>query len=440
MEDNNQTAAFDRRVHVAAGCDENYALPLAVMLASLEANLGSEVKVVAHVLHSGLQPATRQKIAASVDSRRIEIDWIPVEPQQLAIAAGTLRSFDTVSLASYHRLLLPTLLPATLDRVIYLDCDLVLLHDLWDLWRTDVSGHCLGAVRELLEQARYAASPSGVRLYRELGLPPDLELFNAGVMLINLARWRQRLLGPRAFHYLREAGTELRWHDQEALNVVVAGDWLPLDVRWNVTLHAYRDQTDPALRALVEQPRIVHYNASVKPWQSHYRLSQRELFFRYVDATQWSGWRPVPERYALAYRLARRLRPRASQARLRSDPAADAALVNARGAARNARFRADDWQRDTCANAERRDSRLRAHCRQRSCGPGSSHASARPRCRSRHGIDWSRTRHRFSAAERGTRPSAPVCVARTRPGLALIAAPASVSLWRGSLVSRTGPE
>jgi lipopolysaccharide biosynthesis glycosyltransferase len=307
VEDGNQTAASGRRVHVAAGCDENYALPLAVMLASIQANLGSEVTVVAHVLQSGLQPATRQRIAASVDSRRVEIDWIPVEPQQLAIAAGTLRSFDTVSLASYHRLLLPTLLPATLDRVIYLDCDLVVLHDLWDLWRTDVSGHCLGAVRELLEQARYAASPSGVRLYRELGLRPDLELFNAGVMLINLARWRQRLLAPRAFHYLREAGTELRWHDQEALNVVVAGDWLPLDVRWNVTLHAYREETDAALRALVEQPRVVHYNASVKPWQPHYRLSQRELFFRYADATQWSGWRPLPERHALAHRLARRL-------------------------------------------------------------------------------------------------------------------------------------
>ena len=307
MEDGHQTAASDRCVHVAAGCDENYALPLAVMLASIEANLGSEVTVVAHVLQSGLDAATRHKVGASVDSRRIQIEWIAVEPRQLAVAAATLRSFDTVSLASYHRLLLPTLLPQALDRVIYLDCDLVLLHDLWDLWQTDVSGHYLGAVRELLEAARYAASPFGLRLYRELGLPPDLELFNAGVMLINLARWRQSLLAPRAFHYLREAGTDLRWHDQEALNVVVAGNWLPLDVRWNVTLHAYRSETDAALRALVEQPRIVHYNASVKPWQSDYRLSQRELFYRYVDTTQWSGWRPVPQRHALVQRLARRL-------------------------------------------------------------------------------------------------------------------------------------
>ena len=60
MQDGNQTVAFDRREHVAAGCDENYALPLAVMLASIEANLASGVTVVAHVLQSGLQPATRE--------------------------------------------------------------------------------------------------------------------------------------------------------------------------------------------------------------------------------------------------------------------------------------------------------------------------------------------------------------------------------------------
>src|SRR5262245_56041362 len=108
------------------------------MLASIEANLGPDRTVVAHVLDSGLRAAARLKIADSVDRRRIQIEWIPVESAQLAAAARTLRSFDTISLASYNRLLLPGLLPATLDRVIYLDCDLVVLHDLWELWRTDV--------------------------------------------------------------------------------------------------------------------------------------------------------------------------------------------------------------------------------------------------------------------------------------------------------------
>jgi lipopolysaccharide biosynthesis glycosyltransferase len=164
--------------------------------------------------------------------------------------------------------------------------------------------------------------------------------------------------------------------------VVVAGNWLPLDVRWNVTLHAYRSETDSALRALVEQPRIVHYNASVKPWQPDYRLSQRELFYRYVDATQWSGWRPVPQRHALSSAWHDGWCACVASSPTQQ-PAADAELgeCSQRGAqcAAPCRRLAAEFR----ANAERRDSRLRAHCRQRSRRSDSSHASARAWCRSR---------------------------------------------------------
>jgi lipopolysaccharide biosynthesis glycosyltransferase len=308
VEGDNQTTSTDRRIHVAAGCDANYALPLAAMLASIQSNLGPGRTVVAHVLDSGLDETARLKVAGSVDPSRIEVEWIPVEPRHLAAAAGTLRSFDTISLASYNRLLLPGLLPETLDRVLYLDCDLVVLHDLWDLWQSDLGGRSLGAVRELLERARYAGAPAGVRRYRELGLAPNLELFNAGVMLIDLRRWRSTLLTPRAFHYLREAGGDLRWHDQEALNVVAASDWLSLDIRWNITMHAYRGRSDPALREFVAHPRIVHYNASIKPWQPDFRLAQRDLFFSYLDRTAWAGWRPTQAGRAMTRRIVTRFR------------------------------------------------------------------------------------------------------------------------------------
>jgi lipopolysaccharide biosynthesis glycosyltransferase len=123
VEDGHQTAASDRRVHVAAGCDENYALPLAVMLASIEANLGSEVTVVAHVLQSGLDAATRHKIGASVDSRRIQIEWIAVEPRQLAVAAANVTELRHGLARVVSPPVAADAAAAALDRVIYLDCD-----------------------------------------------------------------------------------------------------------------------------------------------------------------------------------------------------------------------------------------------------------------------------------------------------------------------------
>lgn len=296
-----------RPIQVAAACDASYAMPLAVMLASLAARLGRRHRVVAHVLESGLDAATRARVAQSVPGDRLSLRWTSIDASRFAGLRATLRDFDTVSLASYYRLLLPEVIPADVDRLIYLDSDLVVLHDLWDLWTTEIGDACLGAVPELLESARYASSRAGIRLHRQLGLRADMELFNSGVLLINLARWRNMEVAARALNYLREAALHLRWHDQEALNAVVAGDWTPLDPRWNVTMHVFRSGTAGPLRELARKPRIVHYNAAIKPWHADFQLGYGELFYRYLDTTAWRDWRPQQARHATLRRLAARL-------------------------------------------------------------------------------------------------------------------------------------
>ena len=279
-------------LHIAAACDESYAMPMATMLASVAANLHPLRRANVYVLESELSDATKQKIAGDLPTDRIDVQWINVLAGRLGELRGTLRSFDTVSLASYYRLLLPEVLPKEIHKVIYLDCDLVVLHDLGALWDLDVRATCLLAVGELAALSRFVSSSAGIPLYRELGLPPDLPFFNSGVMSINLERWRKLLVMQRAIKYIREAGMRLRWHDQEALNAVVAGDWTALDPRWNVTMHVFRGSQDAAIQALTRSPYIVHYNAAIKPWHHDFSYGFGETFYRYVDATAWRGWRP----------------------------------------------------------------------------------------------------------------------------------------------------
>jgi len=271
------------------------------MLASVASNLGEGRRVRAYVLESALSRDTKEKVAGSCPPERIELTWIPVEPGRLAALKGTLRSFDTVSIESYHRLLLPELLPANLDKVIYLDCDLVVNRDLGELWDLDASTTSLLAVSELTTAAQFVSSKAGIRLHRELGLARDLKFFNSGVMVINLRRWRERQVSQQALTYVREAMQYLRWHDQEALNAVLAGDWAAIDPRWNVSMHVYRDAASRQDVALTTDAYIVHYNSAIKPWHYGFSFGRKELFFTYLDATAWRGWRPArPPRPALA--------------------------------------------------------------------------------------------------------------------------------------------
>jgi lipopolysaccharide biosynthesis glycosyltransferase len=302
-------------LHVAAACDESYAMPLAVMISSLAANLSMSRSACVHVLQRHLPTSLRTKVEESVHRDTVRINWIDIDANRLPSLENTLRSFDTVTLESYYRLLLPDVLPQDLDKVIYLDSDLVVHHDLSKLWDLNVENTCLLAVAELSPASGCVSSPAGIRLYRELKLPSKQKIFNSGVMLINLRKWRHEQVSARAFIYLEAARQYLRWHDQEALNVVLAGDWDELDSRWNVTMHAVRTSADTRRHAdLIQNPYIIHFNSARKPWQTDFSLGFQNLFYHYLDTTAWKDWRPDTTS-SMTKRIARVIR-RAAQKRI----------------------------------------------------------------------------------------------------------------------------
>jgi lipopolysaccharide biosynthesis glycosyltransferase len=207
--------------------------------------------------------------------------------------SAPIRVYDHISPVSYFRLLFPDLLPVELNRVIYLDCDLVVLGDIGMLWNICIEDEYAAAVPELAEDSRRVSSSQGLRLWRELGLAADLEQFNSGVLLINLEKWRAEFIQQRTLVYLEQAADWLRWHDQEALNAVFAGGWLRLDAGWNLTMRHLMK----TLPVTYQQPCIIHYHSAAKPWHAEYPFALQEVFLDYLDRTAWTGWRPVRTRF-----------------------------------------------------------------------------------------------------------------------------------------------
>lgn len=154
------------------------------MLRSLIDNLETGRSVVAHILFKTLSSATRERLQASVPTERLHIEWTPVGRAEFTSESAPIRSYDHISPASYFRLLLPDLLPVELNRVIYFDCDLVVLGDIGRLWDLGIDEHFAAAVPELTADSHLVSSPLGLRLWQELGLDVDLEQFNAGVLLV----------------------------------------------------------------------------------------------------------------------------------------------------------------------------------------------------------------------------------------------------------------
>src|SRR5207244_1433075 len=123
------------------------------------------------------------------------------------------------------------------------------------LWDRGTGDHAVLAVQDSI--APYVSSRFGVARYRELGLPPKAKYFNAGVLVLNLDRWRRERVTERALEYVKAYAHEVSFWDQEGLNAVLSGKWGELDSVWNWNACAGRagggQRTDAAVK-------IVHFS------------------------------------------------------------------------------------------------------------------------------------------------------------------------------------
>ena len=271
---------------IATAIDSGYALPLAVMLRSALVNVGHEVGIEAHIIDDGLSLAERDKVEASLP-RNVVLHWVQRPREQFE----GLPNWGRVSMTTYHKLTLGEWLPSWVNRVIWLDADMLVLGNLVRLWEADLDDHLALAAQDIL--VPYVSSRFGIAARRELGLEQQAKYFNAGVMLIDVARWRRDEVTARAFDYLRRYRERVFFLDQEALNVVLAGQWKELDPRWNWNPVIDRVSTYKGGRdKIAGDPWIIHFVGNLKPWTYLGSGRHQMLYYQWLDQTAWRGWRP----------------------------------------------------------------------------------------------------------------------------------------------------
>jgi lipopolysaccharide biosynthesis glycosyltransferase len=278
------TGGADTHVVIACAADSEYVIPLAVTLKSALATLSAGATLSAHVVDAGMKEPDRNRLSQLCVAGGGALVWHDANSS----AIKPLPLPGRMTMATYHRLALARLLPAEVRKVIWLDSDVVVADDLQKLWRTDLADNHLVAVPDPC--VPYVSSRYGIRRWRELGLDEKARYFNAGVMLIDLDRWRQDEIGERAGDYLRERGTEVMFWDQEGLNAVLSDRWGELDVRWNFC-PGFTPREQPDSAGL--EPAIVHFAGTLKPWLLPApSVGPRALFYKVLDETPWAGWRP----------------------------------------------------------------------------------------------------------------------------------------------------
>jgi lipopolysaccharide biosynthesis glycosyltransferase len=278
---------------IACAADEHYVMPLAAMIKSVLTNVQTSRRLSLYIVDGGIDENDKERLVKSWALDRLEIQWVLPDHSLLS----GLPLWGRMNISTYYRLMISTLLPESCGKAIWLDSDMIVEGNLAELWEIDLGNKCALAVQDLV--IPYVSSCYGIACYKELGIPRDAKYFNAGVMVVNLDWWRQQAVTDRVLAYLRKYRDTVCFWDQEGLNAVLAGQWGELDPRWNQISSVsgrsffsveHLDQT--AYQQVVNDPWIVHFAGTWKPWVYHNNNPARALYFRYLDMTVWAGWRP----------------------------------------------------------------------------------------------------------------------------------------------------
>jgi len=255
-------------------CDGGYAMQLATTLRSIvESNPGAW-PVDCHVLASGFSAEARARVSESLPPGSASLRWVPVDLEPFRRYA----TMEHISPMTYARFLIPTIFAEGISRVLYLDADLLVLGTLDGLRDAELGDAPVGAVLDGMEPRRKAGAPGTERV-------PRVEAyFNAGVLLIDLDRWRSERISERSLAYLA-AHPDTPYSDQDALNVACDGAWRRLDGRWNVQNH---DETRFSAIPLAERPGIVHFVTSAKPWKPSSLSLNAALYDSFRDRTRFA--------------------------------------------------------------------------------------------------------------------------------------------------------
>lgn len=252
--------------------NSNYYKPAMVTMHSVLCN--NPCEVVFYIIYSSLSAAEKerlQELAAASGHGRVEFLEVPEG------TFGDLPTLSWISTETYYRLMAQKLLPESVERILWLDADMIVLQNIEAFYHQDMEGMLLVACSYGKEGAYHES-------YRQLTLPADTRYFNAGMLLYDMKAQRDFLPSDVYEDYLRVFGQRLVYGDQDVLNAVFYRCVKYAELKeYNLTTNHVEKFSPEERRELLKNCRILHYNGSIKPWSEKYPFVWGYLFQKYAE-------------------------------------------------------------------------------------------------------------------------------------------------------------
>lgn len=289
---------MNKVLNVAYHCSDLFAPVLGVSLVSLfENNKGME-EINVYIFENPFSQDNKIKLNELASQYNRSIYYLPMPDVNAEQRLG-LKSVKKVwFFNSYVRLFLSDYLPKHVEKVLYLDSDVIIVDDLTELINTDLHGCCAAGVVDTCAEVYYP-------IY---GLDSKARYCNSGVILEDLTLWRTLNIGERIREYVKANGGYVFYMDQTTFNAVLQKEIFILHPRYNcysrIMTLSYKEilrerkpfnyYPESTINEAKQSPAILHMTTTFlsnnRPWVEGSNHVMATLYRHYKLLTPWKDY------------------------------------------------------------------------------------------------------------------------------------------------------
>lgn len=279
-------------MNIVYSSDNNYAQHLCVSMVSLFENNTDIDDINVFIISNDIPDESKVKLNNTAEEYNKKLTWIDFAPYREKL---TLDLEWNISISSYARLFLAEMLPEWCHRVIYIDCDTVVCGSLKDLVNMNMQGASVAGVNDLVLDT----------FKEKVGLKPTQQYINAGILLIDLEKWRKDNITSVFVNFINERHGRVTHHDQGTINATLFDSCLLLDPKYNVLTPYYTQKYNRMLRfyhidnyyceeklkSACENPVIIHFTPEYvgRVWENKCSHPKKDIYNYYLEMTPWKG-------------------------------------------------------------------------------------------------------------------------------------------------------
>jgi len=301
---------MDNIVHIAYATDDGYAKLAGISILSLLENNKSIPQLEIHIFDDEISVENQEKLRSIAANYDRQISFYNVKDKLAELTQQGVTGYGcsvNIGMTAYSRLFAHDILPDSVTRIIYFDCDTMINGDIEPLFNMDLGNCALGMAVDCVrnEYKKY------------INYPIDQPYYNSGVMIMDLKRWYEHKCMDRIWEHITKIRSDYPLVDQDFLNVVLPDEICTIDLRYNFLsqefLYSYKGllrvyglrpdfwydrSTYEAARA---EPIVYHFcgKTFIRPW---YKNSLHPLKKKYDCFYFLSPWRSDEQKiYQLAF-------------------------------------------------------------------------------------------------------------------------------------------